>query len=178
MHVTSISQLAAVMGVGMLLAAPADAQMDFDVERARSECVRTLAGCNAAAEKAQGMLVFPRVSERSGTPGAHGEGALLVSNKIEGYYSIAAAASGLQLGVGETYSQILIFTTPAALASFRNSPGWEVGANAKVTMIDQGNAADINAIIANSPVVAFVFGRQGLMGDLSLDGAKITRLGS
>ena len=43
-------------------------------------------------------------------------------------------------------------------------------------MIDQGKAADINSIIADNPVVAFVFGQQGLMGDLSVEGAKITKL--
>jgi lipid-binding SYLF domain-containing protein len=66
--------------------------------------------------------------------------------------------------------------TPGALEAFRNSSGWEAGANAKVAMIDQGKAADVNSIIANNPVIAFVFGQQGLMGDLSVEGAKITKL--
>ena len=43
-------------------------------------------------------------------------------------------------------------------------------------MIDQGKAADVNCVIANNPVIAFVFGQQGLMGDLSVEGAKITKL--
>jgi lipid-binding SYLF domain-containing protein len=170
------------MGVGVLLAAPAwaetAAEIDAGVQAARDACAADIAGCEAAAEKAQGMLVFPKVTKGAiGVGGSYGEGALIVDDRTQGYYSTAAASIGLQLG-GETYSQIIMFTTPAALASFRNSSGWEVGANARVTMIDQGKAADINTIIANSPVVAFVFGRQGLMGDLSLDGAKITRQGS
>jgi lipid-binding SYLF domain-containing protein len=122
------------------------------------------------------MLVFPRVTKGAiGVGGSYGEGALIVDDKPAGYYSTAAASIGLQLG-GERYSQIIMFMTPEALESFRNSSGWEVGANAKVTMIDQGKAADINAIIAADPVVAFVFGQQGLMGDLSVEGAKITKL--
>jgi hypothetical protein len=64
-----------------------------------------------------------------------------------------------------------------ALKSFQESAGWEVGANAKVTIIDQGKAGDINSVIASTPVVAFAFGLE-LMGDPGLQGAKITKLPS
>jgi lipid-binding SYLF domain-containing protein len=179
MRVTGFAQMAAVMGV-MVLAAPAfaetAAEIDAGVETARDKCAADVPGCETAAEKAQGMLVFPKVTKGAiGVGGSYGEGALIVDDKPAGYYSTAAASIGLQLG-GETYSQIIMFTTREALDSFRNSSGWEVGANAKVTMIDQGGAADINSVIANNPVVAFVFGQQGLMGDLSVQGAKITKL--
>jgi lipid-binding SYLF domain-containing protein len=177
---TSFAHMAAMMGVSVLLAAPASAEtaaeIDAGVEAARDACATDVEGCEAAAEKAQGMLVFPKVTKGAiGVGGSYGEGALIVDDKPAGYYSTAAASIGLQLG-GERYSQIIMFMTPEALESFRNSSGWEVGANAKVTMIDQGKAADINAIIAADPVVAFVFGQQGLMGDLSVEGAKITKL--
>jgi hypothetical protein len=32
-------------------------------------------------------------------------------------------------------------------------------------MIDEGKAANISSVMANNPVIAFVFGQQGLMGD-------------
>jgi lipid-binding SYLF domain-containing protein len=180
MRVISLAHMAAVMGVGALLAAPAwaetAAEIDAGVETARDMCAADIPGCETAAEKAQGMLVFPKVTKGAiGIGGSYGEGALIVDDKPAGYYSTAAASIGLQLG-GETYSQIIMFTTKEALDSFRNSSGWEVGANAKVAMIDQGKAADVNSIIADNPVVAFVFGQQGLMGDLSVEGAKITKL--
>ncbi|MGH6903468.1 MAG: YSC84-related protein [Geminicoccaceae bacterium] len=180
MRVTSLASVIAAIGVSVILAAPAwaetAAEIDAGVEAARDACAAEVAGCEAAAEKAQGMLVFPKVTKGAiGVGGSYGEGALIVDDKPAGYYSTAAASIGLQLG-GETYSQIIMFTTTEALDSFRNSSGWEVGANAKVTMIDQGKAADINSIIADSPVIAFVFGQQGLMGDLSVEGAKITKL--
>jgi lipid-binding SYLF domain-containing protein len=180
MRAMSFAQLAAAMGIGVLLAAPAAAEtaaeIDAGVEAARDKCAAQVAGCETAAESAKGMLVFPKVTKGAiGIGGSYGEGALIVDDKPAGYYSTAAASIGLQLGA-ETYSQIIMFTTPEALASFQNSSGWEVGANAKVTMIDQGKAADIRSVIAQSPVVAFVFGQQGLMGDLSVEGAKITKL--
>jgi lipid-binding SYLF domain-containing protein len=69
-----------------------------------------------------------------------------------------------------------MFMTPEARDEFRDSSGWEAGANAQVTMIDQGKAADISSIMADNPVIAFVFGQKGLMGDLSLQGSKVTKL--
>jgi lipid-binding SYLF domain-containing protein len=180
MRVRTVVQIAAAMGLGMGLAAPAGAEtaaeIDAGVEAARDRCAADVPGCETAAEKAQGMLVFPKVTKGAiGVGGSYGEGALIVDDRTEGYYSTAAASIGLQLG-GETYSQIIMFTTPEALADFRNSSGWEVGANAKVAMIDQGKAADVNSIIADNPVVAFIFGQQGLMGDLSVQGSKISKL--
>jgi lipid-binding SYLF domain-containing protein len=179
MRVTGFAQMA-VVGVGMMLAAPAwaetAAEIDAGVEAARDACAADIAGCETAAEKAQGMLVFPKVTKGAiGVGGSYGEGALIVDDRTQGYYSTAAASIGLQLG-GETYSQIIMFTTPEALADFRNSSGWEAGANAKVAMIDQGKAADVNSLIADNPVVAFIFGQKGLMGDLSVQGSKITKL--
>ncbi|MEM7025588.1 MAG: lipid-binding SYLF domain-containing protein [Pseudomonadota bacterium] len=163
-----------------MLAAPAladtAAEIDAGVTSARNACATDVPGCNDAAEKAQGMLVFPSITKGAiGVGGSYGEGALIVDNKTDGYYSTAAASIGLQLG-GETYSQIIMFMTLEALDEFRNSSGWEVGGNAKVAMIDKGKAADVNSIIANNPVIAFVFGQQGLMGDLSIEGAKVSKL--
>ena len=179
MHRTRSAYMAAV-GVGMLLSAPAwaetAAEIDAGVQTARDRCAADVPGCEVAAESARGMLVFPSVTKGAiGIGGSYGEGALIVDDRTAGYYSTAAASIGLQLG-GETYSQIIMFMTPEALQNFETSSGWEAGANAKVTAIDQGKAADIRSIIAESPVVSFVFGQQGLMGDLSVEGAKITKL--
>jgi lipid-binding SYLF domain-containing protein len=69
-----------------------------------------------------------------------------------------------------------MFMTGEALDKFRNSSGWEAGANAQVTMIDEGKAANISSVMADNPVIAFVFGQKGLMGDLSIQGSKITKL--
>jgi len=173
--------LAAGLCGGLLLAATSAAartaaEIDAGVAAARDQCVSQIPGCKAAAGKAQGMLVFPEITKAGiGVGGSYGEGALLVGGKTAGYYSTAAASIGLQLGA-ERYSQILMFMTAEALEEFRNSTGWEAGANAQVTAIDQGKAADIGKVMADNPVLAFVFGQKGLMGELSVQGTKITRL--
>ena len=152
------------------------AKIDAGVKAARDQCAAQIPGCKAAAEKAQGMLVFPEVTKAAvGVGGAYGEGALIVGDKPAGYYSTASASVGLQLGA-EKYAQIIMFMTAEALDEFRNSSGWEAGANAQVTMIDEGKAANISSVMADNPVIAFVFGQKGLMGDLSIQGSKITKL--
>jgi lipid-binding SYLF domain-containing protein len=152
------------------------AEIDAGVEAARDQCAAQIPACKAAAEKAQGMLVFPEVTKAAvGVGGSYGEGALIVADKNAGYYSATSASVGLQLGAQKS-TQIIMFMTAEALDKFRNSSGWEAGANAQVTMIDEGKAADIGVIVAESPVIAFVFGQKGLMGDLSVEGSKITKL--
>jgi lipid-binding SYLF domain-containing protein len=152
------------------------AEIDAGVKAARDQCAAQIPACKAAAEKAQGMLVFPEVTKAAvGVGGSYGEGALIVGDKKAGYYSATSASIGLQLGA-QTSAQIIMFMTAEALDNFRNSSGWEAGANAQVTMIDEGKAADIDAVLRSTPVVAFVFGQKGLMGDLSVEGSKITKL--
>jgi lipid-binding SYLF domain-containing protein len=45
---------------------------------------------------------------------------------------------------------MIMFKTPEALEKFRNSSGWEAGANAQITMIDEGKAADISSVMADN----------------------------
>jgi lipid-binding SYLF domain-containing protein len=69
-----------------------------------------------------------------------------------------------------------MFMTPQALEDFQVSSGWQAGADAKVTLIDKGNSSDIDTLVNKQPVIAFVFGQKGLMGGLSVEGAKITKI--
>src|SRR5262245_15505575 len=55
------------------------AEIDAGVKAAREQCVAQIPACKAAAEKAQGMLVFPEVTKAAvGIGGSYGEGALIV----------------------------------------------------------------------------------------------------
>ena len=164
------------LGLTSSAGAATAAAIDAGVATARAQCAAQIPGCQEAAGKAQGMLVFPEVTKAAiGVGGSYGEGALIVGDKTAGYYSTASASVGLQLGA-EKYAQIIMFMTTDALDKFRASSGWEAGANAQVTMIDQSKAANISSVVAANPVIAFVFGQKGLMGELSVQGSKITKL--
>ncbi len=126
--------------------------------------------------KAQGYLVFPNVYKAGfGIGGEYGEGALLVHGKIVGYYNTVSASFGWQIGA-QKKSIVIVFLTKQALDQFRHSDGWKIGADASVAIAKWGVGEDVNTIDFKDPVVGFVFGNQGLMYNLTLEGSKITKI--
>ncbi len=148
-------------------------EIEAEVNAAIKQCETQVAGCKTVADKAKGMLVFPEVTKAAiGVGGSYGVGALRVGGKTVGYYDTTSASIGLQLGA-EKHAEMIVFLTDAALAEFRKSSGWQVGGNASVTVIDEGKSKDIDTLTRNTPIVAFIYGETGLMGSLSIEGAKI-----
>ncbi len=138
--------------------------------------LKDIHGGGAVLKKAVGILVFPSVFKAGiGIGGEYGEGALLIRRKTVDYYSTAAASIGFQLGA-QKKTIIIAFMDKAALKDFRNSDGWKVGVDASIALITVGADGSIDTEKTNKPIVAFVFGQKGLMYNLSLEGAKITKL--
>ncbi len=128
------------------------------------------------ADNAAAVLVFPSITKAGvGVGGEHGDGALLENGKPVGYYSVSGASVGLTLGVSR-HSQVILFNTPAARDKFLKSKDWSVGADASVAVVKKGAGGDYDSQTLSKPVLAFVFGEKGLMGDASLQGAKISKL--
>jgi lipid-binding SYLF domain-containing protein len=131
------------------------------------------------SSRASAILVMPEVLKGGLiVGGAYGEGALLMNDEVQGYtapaagyYSIAAASLGLQLGI-QTTSHVLFFMTADAVQKFRQSDGWEIGADAEVAFPEKGLSAQANSTLHNNPVIGVVFGQDGLMIGASLEGAK------
>ena len=131
-------------------------------------------------DRAAGMLIMPGIVKAGFIVGAsYGEGALRL--KADGYrntadyYSFGAGSVGYQAGLQKT-AHALFFMTQGALAKFRASQGWEIGADAEVTVLDTGVKADLNTTQAQRPVLAVVFSQAGLLAGASLEGAKYTRI--
>ena len=131
----------------------------------------------AAAElagQASGVLVFPDVVKVGfGVGGQYGEGALLIDGKPVDYFATAGASFGLQLGA-QYKSEVILFMTPAALNRFRNSHGWDIGIDGSVAIMDESVAITADSKQLDTPIIAFIFSNQGLMGNLTLEGSKIT----
>jgi lipid-binding SYLF domain-containing protein len=128
------------------------------------------------AGKAAGILIFPSVTKAgAGVAGEFGEGVLRVKGKVVDYYSVTSASVGATLGVG-THSEMIMFMTQDALDKFLNSDGWSAGADAAVAMVDQGAGGQYDSATLGKPILGFVFSEKGLIGDLSLEGAKITKI--
>lgn len=148
-------------------------EIEAKVKAAIKQCEAQVAGCKAVAGRAKGILVFPEVTKAAvGIGGSYGVGALRVGGKTIGYYDTTSASIGVQLGA-EKHAEMIVFLTDAALANFRKSSGWQVGGDASVTVIDEGKSKNIDTLTHENPIVAFIFGEKGLMGSLSLEGAKI-----
>ena len=138
--------------------------------------LRSIEGGGHVIDKAKGLLVFPGVFKAAWGIGAeYGEGALVINGKTVDYYNTAAASFGFQLG-GQKKSIIIAFMTDDALKNFTGSMGWKVGVDASVAVIALGAGTQLSSAISNKPIVAFVFGEKGLMYDLSLNGAKVSKI--
>lgn len=138
--------------------------------------VREQKGAGEILNKAKGILVFPGVFKAAiGLGGEYGEGGLRIGNKTAAYYSIAAASIGLQLG-GQKKSIVIAFMTDDALKQFRDSDGWRIGTSASVAIITLGAGTEGSTATWNKPVIGFVFGQKGLMYDISLEGAKVSKI--
>jgi lipid-binding SYLF domain-containing protein len=156
--------------------AASKAEIDAGVARTRHAFKHLNTENQALAHKAYGELVFPELTKGGvGVAGEFGEGALLVHGKTRAYYSLTAASVGLTLGGGQ-HSEILLFMTPDALNKFENSKGWSVGADAGVALISSGSDKSYDTETLKKPILAFIFGEKGLIGDASVEGAKINQI--
>ena len=164
--------------LGFAAHAAADTAQEIDIRVAAAlERFRTeIDGGARFLASAEGVLVFPKVIKAGiGIGGEYGEGALLVGNQTVAYYNTAAASIGLQLGA-QTKTVILVFLGGDALAKFRASNGWEVGVDGAVALIDIGAGGSIDSSNVTDPIVGFVMNNKGLMGNLTLEGSKMTRI--
>jgi lipid-binding SYLF domain-containing protein len=156
--------------------AESKAQIDLGVRDALKPFYANNQKRQDLAHAAAGILVFPRITKAgAGIGGEYGEGVLRVDGKTVGYYSIGGGSVGLTLGAGER-SEVIMFMTQESLTKFTNSHGWTVGADASVAMLSDGAAADYDSKTLQKPIIGFDYDQKGLIGDLSLDGSKISRL--
>lgn len=152
------------------------AELDQKVAASRALLFDTVPGTRSLAERSAGMLIIPEILEGGFIfSGAYGEGALLVGDAVVDYISMAAAAVGLQIGA-QNFSQALFFTTPEALADFRQSDGWEVGVDAEVAVLDGGAGFGASTSTVMRPIYQVLYGQRGLIVGASLEGAKYNRL--
>jgi lipid-binding SYLF domain-containing protein len=150
--------------------------IDAHVREAVQEFYRTSSAGKELAGKAAGMLVFPKVVKAGiGIGGEYGEGALLIGGANSGYYNIASASVGFQLGVQEK-SVVILFMTGDALAKFRASKGLKAGVDGSVALATLGVGGALDTETAKKPIIGFVFSNKGLMYNLTLEGSKISRI--
>ena len=133
-------------------------------------------GSKELADRARGILIFPRVlSAGLGVGGEYGDGVLRSGGSPAGYYRLVGGSLGWQIGA-QSQAVVLMFLTDDALSRFRNSSGWTVGADATVSVARVGATGDIDTNTVRQSVVGFALTNVGLYAGIKLDGSKITRI--
>jgi lipid-binding SYLF domain-containing protein len=133
-------------------------------------------GAKQLLESARGYLVFPSFVSAGFVFGAgSGQGVLRSGGRSNGYFRMTEASAGLLAGA-QSQAVFILFMTQEALKRFEDSRGWTIGADANVSMLNVGANAQITSQTARQEVVGFVMTNAGLMGNLSLNGNRVTRL--
>ncbi|RXV69286.1 hypothetical protein D1006_29895 [Burkholderia stabilis] len=150
--------------------------IDASVNATLSRLYSTVPGSRELVGKSRGVLVFPNVLQAGFIVGGQsGNGALRVGGSTVGYYNTSSLSVGLQAGA-QSKAIVFLFMTQDALDSFRKSDGWAAGADASVAVVKVGANGAVDTTTATAPVEVLVLTNAGLMGDLSVNGTKVTRL--
>jgi lipid-binding SYLF domain-containing protein len=157
----------------------ASAHSAAKLERLSIKALHHLYEQNAKArtlgERAVAVLVFPEVLKAGFMVAAQrGDGVLFKNGQVAGYYNMTSAGYGIQAGI-QKLSYALIFMDEDSLKYLKKSDGLDIGSAPGLVMGDQGFSGSISAASFQHGIAAFIWGQQGLMGGLGLQGTKITR---
>jgi lipid-binding SYLF domain-containing protein len=151
-------------------------EIDVSATVALERFHKQVKGAKEFAENAKGLLVMPNVKKAAFIVGGeYGEGALRIGGVTVGYYNLVSGSFGLQIGA-QAKDIIIAFMTDNALQGFRDSKGWEAGVDGNIALITVGAGERVDSTTVRDPIVGFVFDVKGLIADISLKGAKFTKL--
>lgn len=163
----------AILGNGV--GSNAAQKIDARVDATRDYLFSRYPGTHDLSRTAKGVLYMPLVTEVGfGFGGSYGRGALRINDVTVDYYSATSASFGIQIGA-QQYAHAIFFLTPDALQSFRTSSGWAAGAGVEYATPEQGASIGKDTTELD-PVVALIFGQQGLIAGATLEGVKYSRI--
>jgi lipid-binding SYLF domain-containing protein len=159
---------------------PAHAATAEDIDQSSAQALEKLCKANPVAatlsQKAKAVLIFPNIIKAGLLfGGSYGEGALLQGQKPAGYYNSVSASWGVQAGA-QSYSYAVFLMTDKAQKYLHDSRGWEIGVGPTVVIVDEGVAKNLSSSTLKEDAYAFIFGQQGLMAGVSIEGTKISAI--
>lgn len=172
-----ISALSLALG---MFSVSAQAKTAEELQRDATQALATLVANNPAAagvaEKAQAVLVFPSIIKAGLVfGGSYGEGVLTTGDTVSGYYNSVSASWGLQAGA-QSYSYVVFLMNDQAIKHLEDTKGWELGVGPSLVVVNEGIAKNLSTSTLTEDAYAFVFGQQGAMASLSIEGTKVTRI--
>ena len=148
--------------------------LDADSRQALQTLYKTTPLAETISKNAKAILIFPKIIKAGLVfGGSYGEGTLMKGNKVEAYYNSVTGSWGLQAGA-QSYGYAMFLMTDKAVNYVRESKGWEVGVGPTVVVVDEGVAKNLSSSTLKDDAYAFIFGQQGLMAGVSIEGTKIS----
>jgi lipid-binding SYLF domain-containing protein len=158
----------------------ASAATSEDLDRDAQQALQQLYKTNPLAEKlshsARAVLVFPNIIKAGLVfGGGYGEGELIKEGKTDGYYNSVTGSWGLQAGA-QSYGYVVFLMNEKATKYIHETHGWEIGVGPTVVVVDEGVAKSLSTSTLKDDAYAFIFGQQGLMAGVSIEGTKISHI--
>jgi lipid-binding SYLF domain-containing protein len=164
------------LGTHATVAASDAAEITKNAQAALASLYAKVDGAKALGAKAHAILVFPKVTKAGlGIGGQTGEGALFKNGKTVAFYRTSGASFGLQAGA-QTYGYALFFMNAKALDQLDHADGFEVGVGPTIVVMDEGKAKSSTTTTMKEDIFAFIFGQQGLMAGLGIQGNKVSKI--
>lgn len=174
--ISLIGLVASILVIATAVRAESAANMERSARHALAELYKTTPAAKMIGGNAAGVLVFPDIIKGGFlAAGQYGDGVLFNGEKLAGYYNTAAVSFGFQAGI-QKFGYALFFLTKKDLQYLSSSDGWEVGTAPSLTVVDRGIAGSMSTTTLHEGIYAFFFEQKGLMGGLSLQGTKITKI--
>lgn len=151
-------------------------EIDASVDAALDRFYKQVKGSEELSRKAKAMLIMPNVKKAGFIIGGeYGKGAMRIDGKTVDYYRVISGSVGFQIGA-EAKDIVILFMQDDALNSFRASKGWEAGVDGNVAIVTVGGGDSVTTRNVKEPISGFVYDVKGLMGDISLKGAKFSKI--
>lgn len=153
-----------------------DPQLVAQAQAALQQLVGSTPAAHALQSRAKAVVVFPDITKAGLIIGAEGGKGVMFSpdGRVLGYYRARAVSYGLQAGA-QTFSEALFLLTDSAITELTSGAGLSVGSGPSVVVVDAGLAKSLTTTTLKSDVYAFLFGQQGLMAGIGLQGQRIVR---
>lgn len=174
------ASVAAALAAPPLTAEQAYAASAQNLNKDADQALQTLFKNNDVAEsiarQARGVLVFPNIVKAGLIiGGSYGEGVLRRGGKTVGYYNSVSGSWGLQAGA-QSYGYVVFLMNDKAFGYLNDSKGWEIGVGPTVVVVNEGVAKNLSSTTLQDDAYAFIFGQQGLMAGISIEGSKISKI--
>ena len=160
-----------VAGLALAFAATANAaetQLISEANATKAVFIKTDPGLGQLFQTAPGYVIFPSIGKGAvGIGGAHGTGIVYQQGRPVGKASLSQLTVGAQIG-GQSYSEVILFETPEALAHFMQGK-FAFSGQVSAVALKAGASSDARY---REGVMVFTATKGGLMVEASVGGQK------